>query len=53
MLNGDDVECIVSGELERAYYPPEGLAKFQLMVSKKSAELVFENQGMKIYQVLK
>ena len=53
LLNLYEVEFIVIGELERAYYPPEGLAKFQLMVSKRSANLVFENQGMKIYQVLK
>jgi len=53
LLNLYDVEYIVIGELEQAYYPPEGLTKFQQLVSKRSAELVFENQGMKIYQVLK
>jgi len=47
-----DVSYIYVGQLERAYYPPEGLAKFDRMVGR-GLELVYSRGPVKIYRVLK
>ena len=44
------VSYIYVGGLEKAYYPPEGLAKFDAMVGQE-LELVYDSQGVKIYHV--
>jgi uncharacterized membrane protein len=46
------VEYIVVGDLERAYYSADGINKFQKMVDTGLALLVFDGAGMKIYRVL-
>jgi uncharacterized membrane protein len=51
LLKSYDVEYIVVGELERAQYSANGLAKFDELVGKE-LELVYENEGVKIYRVL-
>ena len=50
LLGEHDVEYIVVGELERAYYSAAGLRKFDQMVGGDVLELVYENPGVKIYR---
>lgn len=52
LLRKYEVEYIVVGELERAYYSPEGLAKFEKMVGNGLAKPVFGNNGVNIYQII-
>ena len=47
-----EVEFVVVGQLERAYYPDQGLRKFDNMAQNGLAELVYQNEGVKIYQGL-
>jgi len=46
-----DVRYIVVGPLERAYYPPEGLAKFDRLADEGRLTVVYENPGVTIYEV--
>ena len=50
ILNLYDVEYVVVGQLERAYYHPGGLEKFDTMARDGMAEVVYENEGLKIYR---
>jgi YYY domain-containing protein len=52
LLQQYGVEYIVVGGLERAYYLPDGLAKFEEMVSKGLVKRVFDNKMVKIYRTL-
>ena len=45
------VSYIYVGELERAFYDPQGLTKFDAMVNQGLLELVYENGAVKIYKV--
>jgi YYY domain-containing protein len=45
------VSYVIVGELERAYYPPEGLAKFDGMVSQGYLRLAYNQGSVRIYQV--
>ena len=47
-----EVEYVVVGQLEHAYYPEEGLRKFDTMVQEGLAELVYQNEGVKIYRAM-
>ena len=47
-----EVEYVVVGQLEKAYYPDYGLLKFDRMVRDGLAEVVYQNEGIKIYQAL-
>ena len=47
-----EVEYVVVGDLERAYYPASGLRKFEAMTRQGMAKMVFQNEGVKIYQGL-
>jgi YYY domain-containing protein len=53
-LHQYDVHFIVVGDLERAYYPADGLAKFERMVSDGHLVVAFESgpaaPGLRIYQ---
>jgi uncharacterized membrane protein len=46
-----DVRYIVVGPQERAYYPSEGLAKFDRLARDGLLNVVYENPGVKIYEV--
>jgi uncharacterized membrane protein len=46
------VEYVVVGELERAYYTAEGIKKFELLVQKGLALLAFDGEGMNIYRII-
>jgi YYY domain-containing protein len=50
LLSRYEVRYIVVGELERAYYSPAGLQKFEAMAEKGLIEPVFGNPGVVIYQ---
>ncbi|MBI3360820.1 MAG: hypothetical protein HY023_06895, partial [Chloroflexi bacterium] len=46
-----DVKYIVVGDLERAYYTPEGLAKFDAMVANGELKIAYKGAGgTKIYE---
>ena len=47
------VRYIVVGPLERAYYEPQGLEKFEQMVQEGTLQAVFRNDGVTIYEVMK
>src|SRR5207302_7562052 len=51
LLRRYDVSYVYVGELERAYYPASGLAKFDQMVGNE-LELVYSQDGVKIYHVV-
>jgi hypothetical protein len=44
------VSYVIVGQLERGYYPPEGIAKFEEM-DGQYLRLVFGNEGTRIYEV--
>ena len=52
ILDKYKVEYIYIGELERAYYNPDGLKKFDDFVTENKLELVFQNTGVVIYHVI-
>jgi uncharacterized membrane protein len=51
LLEHFDVRYIVVGQLEIAYYPPEGLAKFDTMVEQGLLELVYQTGETMLYAV--
>jgi uncharacterized membrane protein len=46
------VKYIVVGGLERAYYAPEGLAKFDVMVQQHLLIVAYQNEGTTVYEVV-
>ena len=50
LLRVYEVEYVVVGQLERAYYPAQGLRKFDTMLQDGLARVVYQNEGIKIYQ---
>ena len=50
LLRKYEVKYIVVGELERVYYSPEGLRKFDRMVTEGLIRPVFKNEGVEIYR---
>jgi len=47
-----NVQYVIVGELERAYYPPEGLAKFDLLVSQGYMRTVYQGGSVIIYEIV-
>ena len=47
-----EVEYVVVGQLEQAYYPEEGLSKFVGMAREGLAKVVYDSGPVKIYQAL-
>jgi uncharacterized membrane protein len=47
-----DIHYIYIGQLERNYYNPAGLSKFDRMLESGDLRVVFENQGVTIYEVI-
>jgi uncharacterized membrane protein len=52
ILSRYGVRYIYVGEYERAYYVPAGLAKFDRMVDEGMLRVVYDAQGVKIYEVV-
>jgi len=52
LLQRYEVEYVVLGQLERAYYDPAGLAKFEQMEQTGRLRRVYENPGGVVYQVM-
>jgi YYY domain-containing protein len=52
MLKFYNVEYIIEGKLEAITYTPEGRAKWDTMVQRGLLEVVFENNGDRIYHVI-
>ncbi|MFN2138377.1 MAG: DUF2298 domain-containing protein [Candidatus Promineifilaceae bacterium] len=46
-----DVQYVYVGPLEQAYYPPEGLAKFDQMVQDGQLAIVYQSPAVTIYRV--
>ena len=51
ILDRYHVRYVILGDLERSYYPPEGLAKFDHMVQTGQLKVAYQNQGTTIYEV--
>ena len=45
------VSYIYVGDMERAFYDPQGLAKFDTMAKAGQLEVVYENERVKIYKI--
>jgi uncharacterized membrane protein len=45
------VRYVIVGPMERAYYPREGLSKFDAMVGRGLLTVAYQNPGVTIYQV--
>jgi len=52
VLSRYGVRYIYIGEYERAYYDPAGLAKFDAMAAQELLQVVYDEQGVKIYEVI-
>ncbi len=50
LLDEYEITYIVVGELERVYYSPMGLHKFQSMARSGILQIVFQNEGVVIYR---
>ncbi len=51
ILDKYGVAYVYVGDLERAYYFPEGIAKFDQMVTDGQLEIVYQNSTVTIYRV--
>jgi uncharacterized membrane protein len=51
ILNKYGVSYVYVGELERSYYRPEGIAKFEQMARSGLLEIVYQDEAVTIYQV--
>jgi uncharacterized membrane protein len=51
LIDRYNVDLIYLGEQERAFYPSEGLAKFELMARAGLLKTIFDNGAVRIYQV--
>ena len=47
-----EVEYIIVGQLEEAYYPSAGLEKFAGFAEEGLTEVWYENPGVKVYRAL-
>jgi uncharacterized membrane protein len=52
LISKMDVSYIYVGQLERSVYPAEGLDKFELLRGEGELDLVYENPGVQVYQVV-
>ena len=51
VLDRYNVKYIVVGNVERAHYAPEGIAKFDAMVANGALQIAYQNEGTTIYEV--
>lgn len=53
ILDRYNVELIIVGDLERAYYNSQGLEKFNVMVEQGYLDIIYNRDNTVIYQVLR
>jgi uncharacterized membrane protein len=53
LLHKYEARYVIVGPLERAYYPAEGLAKFDQMVADGLLDVAYQNEQVTIYRVVK
>jgi uncharacterized membrane protein len=51
ILDRYNVKYVVVGNVERAHYAPEGIAKFDAMVANGVLQVAYQNEGTTIYEV--
>ena len=51
-LNRYRPRYIIVGPMERSYYPPAGLAKFDRLTGEGQLRIVYQNPGVTIYEVI-
>jgi len=51
LLDGYGVQYVVLGDLERIFYPGDGLGKFDIMAQLGAATKVFDNRHTAIYRI--
>jgi YYY domain-containing protein len=52
MIDSFGIQLIIVAGLEKAYYPPEGLEKFDLMVDQGLLEKIYEQGDAEVYRVI-
>ena len=52
ILDRYGVKYIVVGELEKMYYPQDGLSKLDRMVQDGALRIVYQNPGVRVYEVI-
>ena len=52
LLNYHNVKYLIVGQLERLYYSPEGLAKFDQMLGQGYLRVAYEQGSVRIYEVV-
>ena len=52
ILDRYDVKYVYVGELEKMYYPQNGLAKLDRMVQDGMLHVVYQNPGVRVYEVI-
>jgi YYY domain-containing protein len=52
ILDRYEVRYIYVRDYERAYYSPTGLVKFDMMVAEGLLQVVYDNRGVRIYEVI-
>jgi uncharacterized membrane protein len=53
LISKMDVSYIYVGQLEQSVYPSEGLEKFEALRAEGELDLVYQNPGVKVYQVVR
>ena len=53
ILDRYNVKYVVVGNVERAHYTPEGIAKFDAMVASGQLKIAYQNEGTTIYEVVR
>ena len=51
ILNKYDVSYVYLGELERNYYWPEGIDKFEQMAATGALDVIYQDEAVTIYEV--
>jgi uncharacterized membrane protein len=53
ILDRYNVKYVVVGNVERAHYAPEGIAKFDALVANGVLHVAYQNEGTTIYEVVR
>ncbi|MFN3929744.1 MAG: hypothetical protein ACK4OK_08945, partial [Thermoflexus sp.] len=53
ILRRYSVRYVMDGYPEHLYYPPQGFAKFQILIARGDLRLAFANEGVRVYEVVR